>query len=326
MSHCPRDVAPQLVAHADWSVDPRKRWVCRAARDEEGTYRVGSPTPVGRLGDFFPSLSQDLNGAGSILAGFDFPLGLPAAYAERVAIEDFVAALKSFGRGRWRAFYEVAETAGEISLKRPFFPARPGRKGEFSRAQLADGLGVGHFNDLLRRVDRPTGERPAASVMFWTLGGKQVGKATITGWRDLLVPALNTSDLDVALWPFEGSLVDCLARAQITVVEAYPAEYYRHLKLPLVRGGSKRRQQSRIENGATLIAWARSTGIKLARSLRRDLASGFGARPDGEDPFDAVVGTFGLLNVVLGLRPSYDPIEPELRAVEGWTLGASTLS
>ncbi len=282
---------------------------------------MAAPKLVGDLDRFFPDLRRQALNRGSILAGFDFPLGLPIAYAEQVGIGDFTAALKKFGRGRWAGFYEVATTAGEISLDRPFFPQRPGGKGEFARAQLARGLGLDHFNDLLRRVDRPTGERPAASVMFWTLGGKQVGKAAITGWRDLLVPALRRTDLDVALWPFDGGFADCLAAAQITVVEAYPAEYYRHLGLPLVRGGSKRRQKSRIESGATLVAWAKKSGLQLAPALRRDLKDGFGDRADGEDPFDAVVGTFGLLNVVLGLRPAHDPVDPIIRKVEGWTLG-----
>ena len=282
---------------------------------------MAAPKLAGDLDRFFPDLRRQALNRGSILAGFDFPLGLPIAYAQQVGVGDFAAAVKKFGRGRWAEFYEVATTASEISLYRPFFPQRPGSKGEFARAQLARGLGLEHFNDLLRRVDRPTGERPAASVMFWTLGGKQVGKAAITGWRDLLVPALRWTDLDVALWPFDGGFADCLAAAQITVVEAYPAEYYRHLGLPLVRGGSKRRQKSRIGSGATLVAWAKKSGLQLAPDLRRDLKDGFGDRADGEDPFDAVVGTFGLLNVVLGLRPAHDPVDPIIRKVEGWTLG-----
>ena len=282
---------------------------------------MAAPKLVGDLDRFFPDLRRQALNRGSILAGFDFPLGLPIAYAQQVGVGDFAAAVKKFGRGRWAEFYEVATTASEISLYRPFFPQRPGGRGEFARVQLARGLGLDHFNDLLRRVDRPTGERPAASVMFWTLGGKQVGKAAITGWRDLLVPALRWTDLDVALWPFDGEFADCLAAAQITVVEAYPAEYYRHLGLPLVRGGSKRRQKSRIESGATLVAWAKKSGLRLDPDLRRDLKDGFGEPADGEDPFDAVVGTFGLLNVVLGLRPAHDPVDPIIRKVEGWTLG-----
>ena len=316
-----RGPQPEIIVHADWSVHPRKRWACRATRGDAGIYRVAAPTLVGCLDQFFPDLCRDTPRGGAILAGFDFPLGLPAAYARKVGITDFPDALKRFGRGRWKAFYNVANETDEISPFRPFFPQRPGRKGEFARAQLARGLSMDHFDDLLRQVDRPTGDRPAASVMFWTMGGKQVGKATITGWRDLLEPVLRKAELDVALWPFDGALGACLTAARITVVEAYPAEYYRHLDLPLVRTGSKRRQDSRVESGAALTTWARKSGVRLNPTLRNELQKGFGERADGEDPFDAVVGTLGLLNVALGLRPAYDPVDPVLRRVEGWTLG-----
>jgi len=310
-----------MVVYADWSVNTRKRWACWATLGNDARYRVASPTLVGELDRFFPGLCRSALRSGLILAGFDFPLGLPAAYAAQTGISDFSTAHKKFGRGCWATFYEVAGAPNEISLHRLFFPQRPGSKGEFARAQLAQGLQLDHFNGLLRDVDRATGERPAASVMFRTLGSKQVGKAAISGWRDLLVPALGATDLDIALWPFDGALADCLAAARITVVEAYPAEYYRHLGLPLVRGSSKRRQVSRVESGARLTRWARKSGLRLDSTLRRQLETGFGERADGEDPFDAVVGTFGLLNVVLGQRPAHDPIDPVIRTVEGWTLG-----
>ena len=317
----PLGSSPAIIVHADWSVDPRKRWVCCATRGKDGGYSAAAPTPVGDLNKFLNSLQGRSRYGGSALAGFDFPLGLPIAYAEQAGIDSFVAALREFGSARWASFYDVADRPKEISLARPFFPNRPGRKGEFARSDLARGLNVSHFDDLLRQVDRPTADRPPASVLFWTLGGKQVGKATITGWRDLLVPAINGGDLDVALWPFDGTFEDCLKNSQITIVEAYPAEYYRHLGLPIVDRGSKRNQASRIESGVVMIAWARRFGLRLSAALRRALRDGFGAHPDGEDPFDAVVGTFGLVNVVLGHRPAFDPPDTPLHAVEGWTLG-----
>ena len=315
------DVLPEIVVHADWSVDPRKRWVCRATLNHDRTYQIVKPAPAGDLDVFFRHLVVAAGEAGRILAGFDFPLGLPAAYADQVGIDDFRKALVEFGHGVWREFYEVAATAQEVSLFRPFFPLRPGGKGAYARSQLAAGLGVHHFDDLQRQVDRPTSCRPAASVMFWTLGSKQVGKAAIVGWRDLLAPALAATDIGLAMWPFDGTLQECMAAERITVAEAYPAEYYRHLDLPLVRGGSKRRQQSRIASGGRLIEWAAVAGVRLDDALQCALREGFGVRPDGEDPFDAVVGTCGILNVVLGLRPPFDPDKRSIRKVEGWTLG-----
>lgn len=312
---------PTVVVHADWSVAPYKRWLCRATLGNDGRYRVAPPRPVGDLDRLFADLAAVAPGGGPVLAGFDFPFGVPASYAKRTGIVDFPAALKRFGEGTWNSFYDVATTPREISPRRPFFPLRSGRKGEFRRVQLAHGLGVESFDALLRRVDRPTGDRPAASVVFWTLGGKQVGKATITGWRDLVVPALAAAALDIALWPFDGAFTDCLDSAGIIVVEAYPAEYYRHLGLPLGKSGSKRRQQSRRDCAPALTDWARTVGVPLSLTLRSQIVDGFGTAADGEDRFDAVVGTFGLLNVLLGARLPYDPVDPTIRRVEGWTLG-----
>ena len=312
---------PTLVVHADWSVDPRKRWLCQATLAKGGGYGIAAPRPVGDLDRLLAGLRAAAPGGGPVLAGFDFPLGVPASYARRAGIADFRAALKRFGRGRWEAFYEVAAEPGEISPWRPFFPAHAGRKGEHRRIQLARGLGVARFDDLLRRVDRATGARPAASVLFWTLGGKQVGKAAIAGWRDLVAPALAAGAHEVAMWPFDGALADCLDGAAVTLVEAYPAEYYRQLGLPLARAGSKRRQRSRRDCAPALAAWAQGAGVELSPALQDRIVDGFGPAAGGEDPFDAVVGAFGLLNAVLGPHPPYEPVDAAIRRIEGWILG-----
>jgi hypothetical protein len=59
----------------------------------------------------------------------------------------------------------------------------------------------------------------------------------------------------------------------------------------------------------------------LAPALAADITDGFGPRSSADDPFDAVVGMFGMLNVVRGARPSGEPNDPVVRRVEGWILG-----
>ena len=199
--------APALVVHADWSVHPGKRWMAQAVRRPGGGYLALPPTPVGALEDFWFRLEQ-MGGDGPIMVGFDFPIGLPAAYAKQAGIEDFATALAGFGQGRWRDFYEVAAQPEQIALTRPFYPARPGGR---SRRQLVDGLRLETWQGLHRRCDGATAGRQAACPMFWTLGGNQVGKAMIVGWRDLLAPA-RRAGVDVAIWPFDGALADLLAQ------------------------------------------------------------------------------------------------------------------
>jgi hypothetical protein len=53
-----------------------------------------------------------------------------------------------------------------------------------------------------------------------------------------------------------------------------------------------------------------------------EIEDGFGPG-GGDDRFDAAVGLFGMLNVVLGRRPSGEPDDPVVRRIEGWILGQS---
>jgi hypothetical protein len=305
---------PALVGHADWSAGPEKRWLAAAVLRADGRYRLAPTLRVGPLDDFWRSLDDTGEGA---LLGFDFPLGLPRAYAARAEIDDFVAALPRFGEGRWRRFYDVASEPEEIGLERPFFPTQPGGR---RRQDLLDGLGLDQWSDLLRRCDRRSATRNAACALFWTLGGSQVGKAAIAGWRDLLAPALRAG-LDVALWPFQGPLDALLARHRFVVAETYPAEVYGHLDLALRRHGGKRSQSARRINATSLLAQLRRLGVATEPAARAEIADGFGAGPSGEDRFDAVVGLLGMLNIVLGRRPSGEPDDPIVRRIEGWILG-----
>ena len=305
---------PSIAIHADWSVGPEKRWLAAAVLRADGHYELGPTARIGPLKDFWRSLDQT---GERVLLGFDFPLGLPRAYAERAGIDDFVAILPRLGEGRWRRFYDVASEPAEIGLDRPFYPARPGG---CRRQELLDGLGLAQWSDLLRRCDRRSATRNAACALFWTLGGSQVGKAAIAGWRDLLAPALRAG-LDVALWPFHGALDELLARHRFVVAETYPAEVYGHLDLSLRRHGGKRRQIARRANATSLLARLRRLGVEPEPAARAEITDGFGAGASGEDRFDAVVGLLGMLNVVLGRRPPGEPDDPIVHRIEGWILG-----
>jgi hypothetical protein len=304
---------PALVLHADWSMRPAKRWQSTALLQANGRYRL---LPTARSGDLWRSLKGH---GGRVLLGFDFPLGVPAAYAVKAGIDDFADALQHFGSGRLVAFYEVAERPEEISLVRPFYPQRPGGR---RRQQLLDALGLGTWRDLLRRCDLPSPTRPAACALFWTLGGSQVGKAAIAGWRDLLAPALRDG-VDVGLWPFQGRLEELLARHRFTVAETYPGEVYSQLGLSpaLRRDGGKRSRCARGAAAASLLAAARQLDVDVEPAARTEIEAGFGAGADGEDRFDAVVGLLGMVGVVRGRRGSGEPDDPVVRRIEGWILG-----
>jgi hypothetical protein len=74
---------------------------------------------------------------GSILCGFDFPIGLPIADAETAGISNYLSVLTLHGFGKWKEFFSSAQTAQEISIYRPFYPDKPGHS---CRAHLETGL------------------------------------------------------------------------------------------------------------------------------------------------------------------------------------------
>jgi hypothetical protein len=220
----------------------------------------------------------------AILMGFDFPLGLPAAYARLAQIDSFRKALPDFGRGPWEGFFEVASDPREISVYRPFYPNRCPSPGACKQKYLTTTLGV-NWPDLYRRCERATPERQRACPLFWTLGAKQVGKGALSGWRELLQPAIRYEAGQAALWPFDGDLDDLLSADRIVMVETYPAEAYGHLQIRFEsrREGGKRSQAARRRNANALLTWALTNRISLTSGLRGAIEDGFGTTGDGED-------------------------------------------
>lgn len=70
-----------------------------------------------------------------------------------------------------------------------------------------------------------------------------------------------------------------------------------------------------------LMHWAERSGVALAASLLALLETGFGDRKDAEDPFDAMLGAFSMIDVILGYRPEGVPEDSGPRNIEGWILG-----
>jgi hypothetical protein len=60
--------------------------------------------------------------------------------------------------------------------------------------------------------------------------------------------------------------------------------------------------------------------VTLAPELEREIEAGFSA---GDDFFDAVVGLFGMIEVVFGKRPAGRSQATASKRVEGWILGMS---
>lgn len=315
---------PATVSHADWGVAAGKRWRVTATLQPDGSYLSDQTALVGTAGSVRERMGCPPTGA--VLLGFDFPIGLPWTYAARADLPRFPEALALFGTGLWDRFFDVADGIEEVSLHRPFYPRGAGKQGDHSREKHRDKLGF-DSDAMLRRCERAHDGGPPANPLFWTLGGAQVGKGALAGWREMLLPLLTDPASDVAIWPFDGELRELIGRRGVVVVETYPKVFYEFLD---VRFGNrdadgksgKTRQHDRCVQADALLSHADGLGVTLTPALRDEIVHGFGSGKDGEDRFDALVGLLGMIreisDPVLDETPYHDAAITE---VEGWILG-----
>ncbi len=311
-----QNTLPSRIVSVDWSIDDKKRWMARAIRSDYGKYVVFPPEPVG---DHLTLLKRRATrGHGeAVLIGFDFPIGLPRAYANRIGVETFRSATGAFGREECENFYHVSS---QPTLREPFYPPPTQERARYSKEELWKALGI-RQSELLRRCDERTANRGAAECLFWTIGGKQVGRAAIIGWRDVIAPALDS----ILIWPFDGNLDRLFESSGVVIAEIYPAEACCHLNLNIGSkiGRSKRRRADRRSVASAILACT-SNEIEISEPARSWIEWGF----LDEDDFDAMVGLLSMLMNVTGETVFRAPDDPSVRQIEGWILGLdeSTLS
>lgn len=301
-----------IVAHCDWSIEAKKRWMCVAVRQGK-TWALSAPEPVGDTQNLIHRLRRRSVADAAVLMGFDFPIGLPAAYGRVLGTPDFRSFLRSFGDTRFARWFDVAEHRSEISIDRPFYPMRPGGT---QRQHLFDALGLGG-KDLLRRCERATPNRGDACMLFWTLGGNQVGKAALTGWREIILPNLE----ELLLWPFDGPLHELMMPGATVVAETYPGDVYGQLGIPRRPVWSKRQQDGRRSVAGHLLRWLENRPHVDGSELQSLISDSFGNSKDGEDRFDAAVGLLSMIDVVDGRRGEGVPEADDVKTWEGWILG-----
>ncbi len=275
--------------------------------------------PVGDVSTLLARL-RDLAHGAPVALGVDFPIGLPRAFVARHLGEEAAPDFPAFLRGLADRpdFLSVCGTLDKVGPARPFYPMH-GVRG-MTRLAHALALGLDSAASLSRACDIATPHRPAGAPLFWTLGANQTGKAAISAWRDLLLPAL-AGPSRPALWPFDGALLSLLEADRVVLAETYPAEAMRQLGLRM--GGSKRRHADRT----ALVPAIRQAMAALSASpdpaLDRLMAQGFGPDAAGEDRMDCVLGVLCLLQVLAGRRTDAAPDDPWIRRWEGWVLGQS---
>lgn len=300
---------PDVIIAADWSVDPRKRWRSTIVRAGE-RWRLHAAEEVGN--GLLRDVLAQAGAEGRSLVGFDFPIGVPAAYASLAKVDCFRTLLAGVGRAPpWDRFWEAVDPRDAPSVHQPLYPSRNGVKGSVKKAALAAGVGVSSFDTLKRRVDRDQN----AECMFWALGAKQVGKACLSGWREELQPALGA----VRLWPFDGVLPALLEAPGVVVAEIYPAASMRRLGLRL--DGKKSDCDARRRAAGALRAAADALGCAVERDAVSQIETGFAL--GGDDAFDACVAALAMLDVVTLYAREDEPPDDAARTTEGWILGVN---
>ena len=73
-----------------------------------------------------------------------------------------------------------------------------------------------------------------------------------------------------------------------------------------------------------LLRWLANNIPNLDSETSALVANGFSDGPDGEDQFDALVGLFGMLDVVDGRRAAGSPLDSAILKWEGWIMGQSS--
>ena len=167
------------------------------------------------------------------------------------------------------------------------------------------------YSKLLRRCDHATNRRNEAQCLFYTLGGKQVDRGAILGWKDVLSPALQ----EIRLWPFDGDLPQLLQKPGLDHTRDLP---WRGILAPRNYDGTgrckgKRNRSHRQEVSGRLIE-ACSDAAKITDAAKSWIEWGF----LDEDDFDATVGVLSMLQVVVGKRPSAIPETKAVCELEGW--------
>ena len=96
----------ELLIHADWSVNARKRWAATAARHDDA-WTVEAPKLVGPVTAFLDNVFLTAERQ-RVLLGFDFPIGVPSSYGRQTGFRNFRQLLPALGEGVWSHFFDVA--------------------------------------------------------------------------------------------------------------------------------------------------------------------------------------------------------------------------
>lgn len=299
---------PRLICAADWSKSADRRRAAVAVRVDD-RYRIDRIDVVADPSKLLDSLRAK-SGDGGVFLGFDFPIGLPVAYAARRGFKTWREAMEVVSRQKTDFFVETDEP----SIEQPFYPKSSRPAGQFTLARLVQSLELKTVEALFRGCECQNHEGQQPACLFFTIGPQQVGRAALNGWKSVILPNIGS----LALWPHDGDLADLLDGKKPVIAEIYPAEFYRFIGPPAgAAKWSKAKREDRRKVAPNLLKHAGNLGLGMSSEVQNSVESGF----ETDDEFDAFVGLIGMLAVLRGKIRAMPEEVPDGIEIEGWILG-----
>src|SRR5438094_9646269 len=130
-----QSIKPTVVYHADWGGKAEKRWCARATLGTDGRHTALTAEPVGTPALLIEKSREVAGETGCVFAGFDFPIGVPASFAERAGISSFRTMLPILEPASGRISIRSATSATRYPHIAPSIPS-PTTKERTSKTSL----------------------------------------------------------------------------------------------------------------------------------------------------------------------------------------------
>ncbi len=293
---------------ADWGKARSKRVAYVADIAARSIRRLHAPTTFAGL------LANAQGRSGSVVLGFDVPLGLPMSLLKGkhglLSEASFIELLDA--RGADTTFFTPVTTPAAWSPKTPFFVVPRGGKALFT--QRAQAFGV----ELRRDIDKQT----KGNALFITSGiPGTVGSSVVSLWPE--IAAARRAGERFSLWPFDGPLHHLTAGPGVVVAEIYPRAAYATAltdgtpatRAPLGLSKTDPRTRSSALDELRQATWIKSLGVTL-HDMPDALAS--------EDAFDAMFTAAALLRCELEGMPHHAQLASP--TIEGGILGTGSIN
>ena len=231
----------------------------------------------------------------NILIAADLPIGVPAKPAdvyEHLQNHCFLTLLETLGQRCQDTDWRTELISGEPSERSPSKPF----------VSVARGAEIGEWAGK-RRCDRIS---RGSSIYPVDNSSKQVGRAALQFWLEILLPLKKQLGEKLRVWPFQE-----IGQASVVVAECYP----RICQKALYGKVESKRNPVKVVEALNRVRSSEETDISVDQLVWMHAAS-------SEDEFDMFSTA-----VVLGrwfaeqIDPFAIPDEEDVRRIEGWMLG-----